>query len=111
MNTDQESHELRASSRPAPIEWGEQHRGEREIVNTEIDSSAGANMPIKRANRGGVAMRTFVDKEGHRHRTEWPIEAILDLFSPLPEDGYPEDIDERELEIERRYGLDVKDDE
>lgn|GEM_PF-4890741 len=82
-----------------------------DIVNTEIDSSAGANMPIKRANRGGVAMRTFVDKEGHRHRTEWPIEAILDLFSPLPEDGYPEDINEREREIERRYGLDVKDDE
>ena len=52
---------------------------------------------------------TLVDRDGNRHRTKWPIEAILDLFSPLPEDDYPEDIIEREKEIERRYGLIVDD--
>ena len=54
---------------------------------------------------------TLIDRDGNRHLTKWPIEAILDLFSPLPEDGYPEDIIEREKEIERRYGLTVDEDE
>ena len=54
---------------------------------------------------------TLIDRDGNRHRTKWPIEAILDLFSPLPEDDYPEDIKEREREIERRYGLTVTDED
>lgn len=54
---------------------------------------------------------TFIDRDGNRHLTKWPIEAILDLFSPLPEDGYPTDINEREKEIERRYGLTVTDED
>lgn len=54
-------------------------------------------------------MLTLIDRDGNRHRTKWPIEAILDLFSPLPEDDYPEDINAREKEIERRYGLGVDD--
>lgn len=48
---------------------------------------------------------TIVKLDGEKATTQWPIEALLDLFAPLPEDGYPTNIVTRMAEIERRYGL------
>lgn len=50
-------------------------------------------------------MVTIVRLDGEEATTQWPIEALLDLFAPLEADGYPANIVARMAEIERRYGL------
>jgi len=59
-----------------------------------------------RAGQGDAEVSlTIVKLDGEKATTQWPIEALLDLFAPLEADNYPTNILARMAEVERRYGL------